>query len=104
MPNPSEAPLDWLWERSDERLLQAIEHVFQMSVPRHTFEGNFVVPRPFLRIRCAILIGFMHVHVMQSGTSTLSFRVLTLTALLFTRAPRSPAITSSTAYLSGFIW
>ena len=36
-----------------------------MSVPRHAVEENFVVPRPFLLIRCVVLIGFVHVHVMQ---------------------------------------
>ena len=49
----------------DGSLLQAIEHVFQMSMPRHAFEGDFVVPRPLLRISCLILIGFVHLHVMQ---------------------------------------
>jgi hypothetical protein len=49
----------------DESLLQAIEHIFQMRVPRHAFKGDFVVPRPLLLARCLILIGFVHPHVMQ---------------------------------------
>ena len=49
----------------DKSLLQTIEHVFQMSVPRHAFEGDFVVPRPLLLISCLILIGFVHLHMMQ---------------------------------------
>ena len=49
----------------DETLLQAIERAFEMSVPPHAFEGDFVVPRPLLRISCLILIGFVHLHVMQ---------------------------------------
>ena len=44
----------------DASLLQAIEHVFQMSMPRHACEGDFVVPRPFLLISRLILL-----HVME---------------------------------------
>jgi hypothetical protein len=49
----------------DASLPQAIEHVFQLSMPRHAFEGDFVVPRPFLLISRLALIGFVRLHVME---------------------------------------
>jgi hypothetical protein len=59
--NSDTAVGSWL----DESLLQAIEHVFQMRVPRHAFKGDFVVPRPLMLISSFILIGFVRPHVMQ---------------------------------------
>ena len=49
----------------DATLLQAIDHVFQMSMPRHAFKGDFVVLRPFLLTSRLVLIGFVRLHVME---------------------------------------
>ena len=46
-------------------LLEAIDHVFQMSMPRHAFKGDFVVLRPFLLTSRLVLIGFVRLHVME---------------------------------------
>ena len=48
---PDQDKQDYSLLSVDESLLQAIERAFEMSVPPHAFEGDFVVLRPLLRIK-----------------------------------------------------